>query len=580
MSPLFSRSRLAALFGVSRSRITAMEHSGILPEPLEDESTDRAGWTSGTAFHVNANRQGRQASPTFAALPETTTPLPVVNRQIVHYHHQVETFLSDPSSLQGHPALATQYESARGPIVILQALGEGQTVPNHPHAYAPLEYEPFKMETDAELICVTYNAAQALRIDPFNARWLMVGTDPEKYSLSVQGLQEIIVESIETPYPYQRGWPYAATLHGIPQAVISSRLGGQPGLIPVMARTAKVVEAWAASNWADDFQAPVDCDHSVHLASVASLLHALGEFPILAYLAESKVSRHGAGEAIAPELMAYGQLPECADPLPGVVYPATPPIAAAGDPPQEISKAALGREMGLAQYRIDFDYAPGVRHDPAIVDALKMGIQIGSDRLFRDSDMREHFRPRPNYYVREIPGAYIPSDVSLRFPDSEIDPEHRNVIAAAPDNRLNSGQKYMDFGTVAGCAAARGFPPYSSKDLPTYFVLTPTIGGALAGSRESYRDWTALHLNSDTQDAVFWVQSDSQWRVMPLRDDQPFTTGYNGTGPSNSNVAVVAFLEWVHGRKLTETERSIVKDRICRDKSPIVTIRRDLFLDL
>lgn len=577
---LFSRSNLAALFGVSRSRITAMEQSGILPEPVEDESTDKAGWTSGTAFHVQANRQGRQASPAFASLPETTTPLPVVARRVVHYHHHVETFLRDPSSLQGHPALATHYESPRGPVIILQALAHGATVANQPHAFAPLDFEPFKMETDPELICVTYNAAQALGIDPFSARWLMVGTDSERYSLSAQGLQEIILESIETPYPYQQGWPYAATLHSLPQTVISSRLGARPGLIPVMARTARVVEAWAASNWADTFQAPVDCDNSVHMASVASLLHALGEVPSLAHLAESKVSRHHAGDAIDPELLAYGQLPDCADPLPGIVYPETPPIAAATEPPQEITKEALGREMGRAQYRIDFDYAPGVRHDPAIVDALKMGIQLGSDKLFRDSGMMERSRPRPNYYIREIPGPYIPRDVSLNFSDPDIDPMHQKVIAAAPDNRLNSGQKIMDFGTVAGCAAARGFPPYSSKESATYFVMAPTIGGALAGSGEFYRDWTALHLNSDTQDAVFWVQSDAKWRIMPLRDDEPFTTGYNGTGPSNSNVAVVAFLEWVHGRTLTETERSIVKDRICRDKNRVVTIRRELFLDL
>lgn len=572
---LFNRATLARHLGVTPSRVTAIQKQGQIHAPITDEDTGREGWPTASVQHLAAQRSGRNASPALASLPEATEPLPIIARHVVRYSHQLEA-LAD-GDITGHAALATASQSARGPVVLLQPLAPGSSVPNHPAVLSPVS-SMMRPETDAELVSLTANAAAALGLDPFATRWLLLSHDTAAFSLDPEALQEIVVEALATRKPFQRRWPHTATLHTIPSAVVASRLGEAPGIIPASARSVPMVEGWAAAGWSEDHLAQVDVDGSVRLASTASLLHGLAgddALPVLAGLIAAQVEHHQAGPVPTDFYDDEEQLPDGARPLPQLAYAETPTITAPASADTTPTPEAIKAELDRAQRLLDFTFTPGVRPDPVMAQALRAAITHGADALPHDLNT-PRYQPSRAWFVRHLRADQIPPAASQTFPGT---PDAKLLAILRAATTTAPGITHAHAGTVAGFPALLA-PAPDAADPGTVHLLAPGLAGALADDPTAFADWSAIHVHHDTQDGVAWVETPTGWRIMPMARDEPMTTGYNGTGPSNTFDMIHAFLKWVHGTELQTEDTEFIRYRLTGDTSPFVTIRRDMLLHL
>lgn len=567
--PLFNRRRAAKTLSVSGPRITQMTQAGDLPEPITDDETEERGWTAATIYQLAAQRTGKQASPALASMPEATTPAPVVARKIVQYAHLHDhRTRSLPETSQS--ALATHYETPHGPVVLIQPLGTGRTLPRHDDVHvAPPTTSTAWIQSRQERVSVTVEATQALGVPPFETRWLLHSDG----SIGETEIRELIIETI--PDHEQHNFePWLATAHTIPQAVVQSRLGRPPEIVPGWARTLEAVEQWAASDFNEDHVIVVDVGDHVRRADLASVLHGLHDSPVpsLAAALEQSVTRR---EAITPlpvgDYRDLGLIPEHSVPVPRLAFPPTPSITSSQRTPESFEREALIAEMKTAQELLDFYYVPGRYPDPRVALALREGIYAGANaiRVEMGDDPR---LPHSSYFVRFVPGSMLDafSDDPFRAAASRESDKRWDILAASHD--LIDQQRDITYGYIAGYPAIKGAE--QGEEATLCAVMNPTIG-SLAGDPSYWRSWQNIYIHCRTQRSVIWVEYANGWAPLPLQRNALFATGYGGSGPTSTVDAITGFLEWAHERPLSELEASLLSYRITQDKAPWVRIDHD-----
>lgn len=571
MAEILSRSAVARILGIGRSRVSRMESGGQLTKAqqysTQDPTQDITGWPASYIQYVANQRKGVLTSPSLLGHPTSGAPAARI----------VNAFINDPDrySKAVHLQIFTTLE---GKVAVFT--GGLDHTPDQPWSgLAPLisGTRPIQYLDEEFTQWVMKIADDYLDGDPFSCHWLTtsVWDHEERFT-------ELVVH-LNPDKPMTGKYKPShliATFGPISGEAVAAKLGRKVPLLPFPMRDQLTFDQWQQAGAVDDVQVLRDLDCSEQRASAAVILSHLevedAELrDVLAHALAAQVNWERSNQPASTRLMHYlAGAQHLGAGAHFVVTPVAPDLTGRYRKffPENIPTATVQelREAGAWAQKLDhhrfgtYGDAPDRRISLAIGYALA-AINRALEELTEYGERIEtvHFHTIRACKERKLPPGY---QRSLRPANKIYTPAYRE-LERADEYALDGMSLHLvdPFGTPIVRHVRRGSEWEAEEFDIRYHLAVPMLN---AGDRAP-SDFTfeTIRVNPDAQAEPIWLKIGEQWMPAPfaIEDPMKFTHGYGGTGPSNLLRAMAAFVEWAFRKKLSSDGLMFLRRIIMND---------------
>ncbi|MBF6671159.1 hypothetical protein [Glutamicibacter sp. FBE19] len=578
---LFSRKKVAKVLDVTPARVSQMATTGDIIQAVEDEDGTDKGWPETYVEEISARRTGRRTS-----------------RSIYGYGTQASTPKREVDYVaerNGKQAFVQVFRTESGLIGLITILKD--VVKEEPPYKHTVKWNPWLHLNSDDLVYYMSTAEHDHGISIYDIAW--VQTNNEGATEIVVTTEKLPAQALPDHMRFAQEKPsVTVSRQKISWPTLHSKLGMKVPMLDVP--TYDAVDAWYRAQ-KTTATLELDVDGNYNRAESATLLKGLKDREECSSALGHAADRlfEGTNWSASGSQAGNGFLPKDQEHLEFISITKTPGFShlrPAEDLSDEEKVLSVQERQKMATALAGFLYKEYGPYGSTPTSSLAIALDYGINVLLHPSSKELDLEPDDS--SAKYPVLYALRDFRLhdRRPHAEYfqqlskavsvsTPQEYELLSTLNKSELDefnrAGQLNRLLKDVDGnFVLAQVKPDYNDAEYTKLTVSVPVAAYLEPSEKlEQLKNFDEIVVEPDTQEGPVFLKLGEKLHIMPFGSrawSEGFTHGYGGTGPSNLISALVDFLEWAAGERITKAGRERVQYAVVgADQGGVLRITRN-----